>query len=324
MLDAQDTLTLMHTPGIGRKTARRAQRRADEHSADERGASDGPGGAAPDGPASEDGSEPSSSRLDLALLREILRTVHAEHPRMPLPSVDDLQRGAAAARDEMGRCQAAGLSVRVPGEAGYPEWLCAVKSRPPVLYHRGAPAGLARSVAIVGTRPASDEAVRRAQAAARQCTEAGHWVVSGLALGCDAAAHRGGLQAGGPTAAVLGHGLDQVHPAGHEGLAQDLLAAGGACYSEYPPGVSPTRHRFIRRNRLQSGMTAGVIVVEAGAESGALHAARAATEQGRRLAVVVPSSGPLPEGNRRLIDEGATPLPGRSALEAFLSDMPVA
>ena len=118
---------------------------------------------------------------------------------------------------EIERCEEAGIDILPAGSPGYPARLNGIEGWPPVLYRRGASKELLRSIAIIGTRDPSSWAPGRAQAAARRAVEAGLWVVSGLALGCDAAAHRGCLQAGGRTLALVAHGLDQVHPPEHEG-----------------------------------------------------------------------------------------------------------
>ena len=124
--------------------------------------------------------------------------------------------------------------------------------------------------------------------------------------------------AGGRTLAIVAHGLDEVHPLEHEDLAARLLATGGALISEHPPGVPPKSHRFIRRNRLQSGVSAGVIVAHTSAQGGSMHTARFAQAQGRPIGVVVPTSAPLPDGNRTLLEQGATPLPDDSAVRRFV------
>ena len=119
--------------------------------------------------------------------------------------------------------------------------------------------------------------------------------------------------------------LNQVflHPPEHEDLAARLLAGGGALISEHPPGVPPKGHRFIRRNRLQSGVSAGIIVAHTSAQGGSMHTARFSQAQDRPIGVVVPTSAPLPEGNRTLLEQGATPLPDAPALQRFIDRLPL-
>lgn len=164
----------------------------------------------------------------------------------------------------------------------------------------------APGVAIVGSRRATRAGRDFAHGLARDLASGGLAVVSGLAYGIDAAAHRGALAASGLTIAVLGSGLARVYPRAHEGLARDILAAGGAIVTEYPPDTGPRKHRFPERNRLISGLTLGVVVVEATTRSGSLITARMAAEQGREvMAVPGPVTSPLAGGCHRLLKSGA-------------------
>ena len=133
-------------------------------------------------------------------------------------------------------------------------------------------------------------------------------MVSGLALGCDAAVHRGCLEVRGRTSAILAHGLDEVHPRKHTSLAQEILDSGGSLWSEHPPGTPPRSHQYVQRNRLQTGLSLGAIVVEAGPDSGTMHTARFAVEQGRILGCLDPRSEEgkqLQSGNEKLLEHGA-------------------
>ena len=187
-----------------------------------------------------------------------------------------------------------------------PERLSAIPDPPNRLYVRGAKDALdAPAVAIVGSRRATRAGRDFAHALACDLAAGGLVVVSGLAYGIDAAAHRGAL-AVGRTVAVLGSGLDCVYPRAHEGLARDIIAADGAVVAEYPPDTGPRKHRFPERNRLISGLTLGVVVVEATTRSGSLITARMAAEQGREvMAVPGPVTSPLAGGCHRLLKSGA-------------------
>ncbi|MEW6676951.1 MAG: DNA-processing protein DprA [Pseudomonadota bacterium] len=188
----------------------------------------------------------------------------------------------------------------------YPSQLRDLPDAPGWLYLKGDPDWLARPmVAIVGSRNATQQGLRDAAAFAQAFSEAGLTVVSGLALGVDAAAHAGGLAGIGSSVAVVGTGLDRVYPARNRDLAH-RLAAQGAIVSEFPLGTPPKTGNFPRRNRIISGLALGVLVIEAALESGSLITARQAAEQGRDV-FAVPGSihSALAKGCHRLIKQGA-------------------
>ena len=188
----------------------------------------------------------------------------------------------------------------------YPPQLKSLPDAPPWLYVKGDPDWLARPMlAIVGSRHATPQGVRDAQAFAQALSEAGLTVVSGMALGIDTAAHAGGLAGLGSSVAVVGTGLDRVYPARNRSLAH-RLAAEGAIVSEFPLGTPPKSGHFPRRNRLISGLSLGVLVIEAALESGSLITARLAAEHGRDV-FAIPGSihSALSKGCHRLIKQGA-------------------
>jgi len=188
----------------------------------------------------------------------------------------------------------------------YPPQLAAVPGCPPALFVEGDPALLSRpQIAIVGSRSATAAGRETAFEFAARLTAHGFAITSGLAVGIDAAAHRGALAAEGVTIAVCGTGLDRVYPDEHRALACEIVAA-GALVSEFPTGTPPHAHNFPRRNRLLSGLARGVLVIEAAARSGSLITARLAGEQGRDV-MAVPGSihNALARGCHRLIKDGA-------------------
>ena len=163
------------------------------------------------------------------------------------------------------------------------------------------------AVAVVGSRRCTRQGRDIAFALARDLAAQGLTIVSGLAYGIDAAAHRGALaSAAAPTVAVLGSGLDRVYPQSHERLAAEIVEHGGALVSEYEPTSGPRKHHFPARNRIVSGLCLAVVIVEASERSGSLITARLALEQGRDV-MAVPSlvSSPLAAGCHRLIRQGA-------------------
>lgn len=210
-----------------------------------------------------------------------------------------------AAERELAALAALGAQLLVLGEPDYPRALAAIDDAPPVLSAMG-DVGLLdrRAVAIVGARNASANGRRLAGELARDLAVAGLAVVSGLARGIDAAAHRGALERG--TVAVVAGGIDVVYPPENEDLQREI-AARGALVAELPPGTVPQARHFPRRNRLVSGLALGTIVVEAAPRSGSLITARLALEQGREV-FAVPGSplDPRCRGTNNLIREGAT------------------
>jgi DNA processing protein len=239
-----------------------------------------------------------------------------EAPAQALRAVPGIGSGTAEAirrfswrrrlGEEEERVSRAGLHVIVWGDAEYPEALRHIGSPPPVLYLRGTllPEDGA-AVAVVGARHATAYGEDVARGLAGELARRGLSIVSGLARGIDAAAHRGALEAGGRTLAVLGSGLDRIYPPEHEGLAGEVAGA-GALLSEFPMGTAPLKPHFPRRNRIISGLSLGVIVVEASVDSGALITAHHALEQGRDVfAVPGRVHARYSEGCNRLIKAGA-------------------
>lgn len=188
----------------------------------------------------------------------------------------------------------------------YPARLKEISSPPAALWVRGDPLALSKPlVAIVGARQATPYGNQVAGHLAQGLVRAGVGVVSGGARGIDASAHRATLQSGGSTVAVFGTGIDRDYPSEHRSLFEDI-AKTGACVSEFPPGIPPRPQHFPVRNRLISGLSLGVVIVEAGEKSGGLITARFALEQNREV-FAVPGSmfSPLSVGPHHLIQQGA-------------------
>jgi DNA processing protein len=176
-----------------------------------------------------------------------------------------------------------GAAVVPITDARYPALLQTIHDPPPLLYVRGDASVMSQAqLAVVGSRKASPAGVRAAADLAAQAVRAGLHITSGLALGIDGAAHQGALGAGGRSVAVMATGIDQVYPYRHRGLAVELEGS-GCLVSEFPPGVPPLQYNFPRRNRIISGLSLGVLVVEAALPSGSLITARTAVEQGREV-----------------------------------------
>lgn len=193
-----------------------------------------------------------------------------------------------------------------PGDGPYPSLLATIADRPRELRVRGDLRGEIRRAAIVGTREPDEYGQDLARQIAAGLARAGVSVVSGGARGIDGAAHRGALEAGGHTVAVLGTGVDVPYPAQHRGLFADILAQGGAIVSELADGTPALRHHFPARNRIISGMSEVVVVIQAREKSGALITASWARSQGRPvLAVPGDVRAPLSEGPHVLLRAGA-------------------
>lgn len=199
-----------------------------------------------------------------------------------------------------------GNSLMTLADADYPQTLLQIADPPALLYCKGRRALLGQpGLGIVGSRNATPQGLRDAEAFAHALSDAGLTIVSGLALGIDAAAHRGGLAGAGSSVAVVGTGLDRIYPARNKALAHRLANA-GLIVSEFALGTPPLPGHFPRRNRLISGLSRGVLVVEATPDSGSLITARVATEQGREV-FAIPGSihSPLARGCHALIKQGA-------------------
>ncbi|MBK1727791.1 DNA-protecting protein DprA [Halorhodospira halophila] len=205
-------------------------------------------------------------------------------------------------------------------QPGYPRRLAEIPDPPPLLFVTGDPTTLHRpQVAIVGSRHATASGRDLARNLAGGLARAGIATTSGLATGIDAAAHRGALEAGGTTLAVVGTEPDQVYPARHQRLHAEITAS-GAVLGELPPGSGPLAAHFPRRNRIVSGLSLGVVVIQAGRHSGSLITARLAAEQGREV-FAVPGSihDPLARGCHALLRDGAKLL---ESIDDILKEFP--
>lgn len=223
----------------------------------------------------------------------------------PLAEMLDTRRNIEPL-DELERLAAQQIRVAYPGHPLYPPLLAEISGRPSVLYIRGELTSAdATAVGIVGTRRATPYGRQISGSIASELGRAGVTVVSGLARGVDAAAHHAALESGGRTIAVLGSGVDVIYPSEHRKLAERILES-GAIVSEQPPGAKPDAQNFPARNRIISGMSVGVVIVEAPMRSGALITASFAADQGREV-FVVPGSvqSQNSEGTNLLLRDGA-------------------
>jgi DNA processing protein len=196
-------------------------------------------------------------------------------------------KARAAAEDEMKRTVEAGGSVLTPEDEAYPERLREIYDPPAVLWIRGDVRQLARpGIAVVGTRQPSPYGAGMAELLSRDLANRRLVILSGMARGVDTAAHKGAIEAGGKTVAVWGTGIDVIYPKENKKLAEQIVATGGAIVSEYPLGTFPAPQNFPIRNRILSGMSVGVLVIEAAEYSGTRITARCAMEQNRDVFAV--------------------------------------
>ena len=211
------------------------------------------------------------------------------------------------AEEILTQCAAKEIFILTAYDAAYPARLRNIYEAPLLLYGKGAMPLFddEAAVAVIGTRKCTPYGVHAAESLGYEMAKQGALIVSGLAEGIDAAAHRGALRAGGFVAGVLGCGVDVVYPASSRRLYEDI-AATGVLLSEYPPGSAPERWHFPARNRMISGLSVAAVVVEAPADSGALITAQLASEQGRDVfAVPGPIDSPSSRGCNELIRDGA-------------------
>jgi len=214
-------------------------------------------------------------------------------------------RGWEQARAEIARARSEGVSIVTSGDTAYPDRLRRIYDYPPLLYIKGTLTTEDIPVAVVGSRNASPYGRYVTERLCRELAYRGVTVVSGLARGIDTCAHRGALSGRGRTIAVMGCGIDVIYPPDNRKLHGEIVA-GGAVVTEFPFGTEPDRPHFPARNRIISGLSLGVLIVEAGEKSGSLITARCALDQGREV-FAVPGSIDLPgsRGTNKLLRQGA-------------------
>jgi DNA processing protein len=203
----------------------------------------------------------------------------------------------------------------------YPSALKSLQAMPRMLYYKGAIEIINRNknVAVIGTRQSSESGMRLSYEAGRTVGELGLNLVNGLALGCDTEAIKGALSVGGKCIAIMPCGLDQIQPKSNRKLAEEILDQGGCLLSEYPAGTGIEKYRYVERDRIQSGISQGVLVIEAEEKSGTMHTANAAIRQNKRLACYYHELLKHSSGNKYLESSGkAEVLKTKTDMEDFL------
>ena len=275
----------------------------------------------------EEGATSEAQLLELMALRaaglsprKLLRLFlsdEAKPAELPLdlpPDIDCyremIERAFPLAEEELARCRQAGITLLPYFASDYPVALHALGGSRPVLLHAKGDLGLLQSPAsilgIVGTRQPSPEGLAAAHRIAYEEAEKGRVILSGLAYGCDAAAHHGALEATGRTIAVIATGLDRAHPEAHQALQDRIIASGGLVLSEYPLATPVDTYRLVARDRLQAALSAELLVIECGVQSGTMHTVRFAERYHRPIFALPPHADRLPslEGNRQLLQSG--------------------
>ena len=294
-MDSQSILALMNTPGVGRRSVQQilAKNVVSDHCLPRD-------------------------------LRDLLLETRSSSSAS-VPSIVDFEQGCSEAMRVIEEAESQGVKIISSHESSFPPQLRSIPDPPVVLYVKGELSALAHpAIAVVGTRDPTSFGATAAERLGANLGAKGFVVVSGLALGCDTAAHEGCLQARGITVAVVAHGVDSVYPAKNRKLANSIVEGGGALVSEYAPGTKPRPSYFVERDRLQSALSLGVIVVETNVEGGTMHTAGFAVKQQRRLACLVHPPKLVAEGkgqgNQKLIKEsGAFPLEKKEDLDAFIA-----
>lgn len=240
---------------------------------------------------------------------ETLSDLLASESRAARSDRSEIEAAEKRAQSTLEKMVKLGVRLVFLGEPGYPALLGRAKDAPAALFIRGSDDALRepRSVAVVGTREPSRYGSRCARKISETLARDGWCVVSGLAAGIDAEAHRGALDGGGKTVAVLAHGLDRVYPRAHDKLAEEILQKSGTLVSEYPPGAPPARGQFVERDRIQSGLALATLLIESDLDGGAMHTARFAREQGRAVYAMLNRKSPdTPQcrGPKELISKG--------------------
>jgi DNA processing protein len=246
----------------------------------------------------------------------------------PLPTEQEFAQAWKKAESQLEASSAAGISAFSLHDKEYPGRLRTIPDPPAVLFAKGNVAALQKleAIAIVGTREPTDYGESVARMSGDTAAQVGFVVVSGLAHGCDTFAHEGCLLAAGAGVAVMAHGLDKVYPAANRELAARLLDHGGCLVSEYSIHTTPARSAFAERDRIQSGLSEGVLVIETDTIGGTMHTVRFCRDQGRRLACIQHPKKWLGKektrGNQKLIADGwAVPIRDNDQLLDFLDEL---
>ena len=249
-------LTLMNTPKIGRKTIKKIIDLMD------------------------------FTPAGLQDLHDLLKTLNQNNTRIKLPSIEHLKEASLTAENIIITAENMGIKILGFTDPGFPQRLKNIIDPPVILYAKGNTDCLNKesNIAVIGTRQPSEYGRNMAECFGMLFGEFGLVVVSGLAIGCDTAAHQGCLNVNGRTIAILANGLDTIYPKRNSALAENILESSGCLLSEYPPDSKIMSNFFVERDRLQSGLSEAVVIVETDLKGGTMHTAKFAIEQNKILA----------------------------------------
>ncbi len=243
-------------------------------------------------------------------------------------SAQQFQQAREQAAKTIAQAQKENMAILVPFDPNFPQQLLSIDPPPILLFVKGNANALAaqKTVAVVGTREPSEFGRNAAHRLGGYFAQQKFTVVSGLALGCDTAAHSSCLENKGITIAVLAHGLDTIYPAVNKKLAQQIIHSGGCLVSEYLPGTKAEKYYFIERDRIQSGLSQGIVVIESETDGGTMHTARFCQQQKRLLGCVVHPSTTNAQsisGNTKLLRDGAKAIKDDQDLMHFIASLPL-
>jgi DNA processing protein len=241
-------------------------------------------------------------------LIEIIKMANSSFGKIPVPSIDDVVKGWEQAEEILKISKEKGIVIISRGCSEYPKYLSKIPDPPALLHVKGDIKLLNKDcIAIVGTRTPSELGIIKAREIGCLFSKEGYVVVSGLASGIDSAAHLGALNANGLTIAVLSHGLDTIYPRENEKLADQIIKSNGVLISEHPWGTKANKSDFVSRDRIQSGLSLGVVVVETKEKGGTMHTVEFCKNQNRALVVLQPYDEFVSDlklsGNKKLISE---------------------
>lgn len=267
-----------------------------------------------------------SSPQSLAELRDVIDDACQNNKRLKVPEMSSIEAADNIALEILEKSYSEGIEVISFGSDKYPKKLLNITDPPVILFVKGDTASFDeyKSIAIIGTRLPTEYGKKCGEAISKQFVKNGFVVTSGLAKGCDEAAHMACVEASGRTIAVLGHGLHMVYPAKNRKLAAKIIDTGGCLLSEYEYGVNPRPNFFVERDRLQSGLALGVFVIETGIKGGTMHAVNSCIAERKPLACLKHPekyrSHPKAQGNTMLISErGAFPIREKTDVDEFIN-----